>query len=80
MGSVPNHERTSSDDPNKTQRKRELLNKVIGAAAKAVALDLGLPWELLALREHGRQYAARPGVVGELWDLTGEGALLYGIQ
>ena len=64
MGSVPNHEWPSSEDPNNTQRKTELLNQEIEAAAKAVALGCGFPWELLALREYGRQYVARPGVLG----------------
>ena len=68
MGSVPNHERSSSEGPNITQRKTELLTQAIEAAAKAVAFGLGLPWELLALREYGRQYAARPGVLGEWRD------------
>jgi hypothetical protein len=39
-------------------------NQEIEAAAKAVALSCGLPWELLALREYGGQYARRPGVLG----------------
>ena len=64
MGSVPNHERPSSQAANNTQHKRELLNREIEAAAKAVALDLGLPWELWRLCEYGRQYAAQPGVLG----------------
>jgi hypothetical protein len=53
MGSVPNHKRPSGEDPNSTQRKTELLRQEIEAAAKAVAVSCGLPFELEALREAG---------------------------
>jgi len=63
MGSTSNHERPSPEDPNSTQRKTELLRRRIEAAVKGVAADLGLPWELLTLRERARQYFSRPDVL-----------------
>jgi hypothetical protein len=64
VGSVPDHKGASPEVSNSKQRKAELLKQAIETAAKAVAIQLRCPWQLVALREHARQHVSQPSLLG----------------